>query len=97
MSRYLNPQSDLVFKRVFGEHKRLLLSFLNAILPLEANQQIVSLEYLSAEQAPQLPELKRPIVDVKCTDQQGRIFIVEMQIEWVTEFMQRMLFNTSTA
>jgi len=97
MPRYLNPRSDLVFKKIFGEHKRILKSFLNAILPLEPSQKIVSLDYLSAEQAPVIPELKRPIVDVKCTDQEGRIFIVEMQIEWVTEFMQRMLFNTSTA
>src|SRR6185437_316366 len=34
---------------------------------------------------------------VRCTDQQGRLFIVEMQIQWTTSFMQRMLFNASKA
>ena len=37
------------------------------------------------------------MVDVKCFDQQGRVFIVEMQIEWTSSFMQRMLFNASKA
>ncbi len=97
MPRYLNPCSDIVFKKIFGEHEDILKSFLNAVLPLDKAGQIVSLEYLSAEQVPVIPELKRSIVDVKCTDQQGRVFIVEMQIEWVTAFMQRMLFNASTA
>lgn len=97
MSRYLDPKTDVVFKKIFGEHKHLLKSFLNGILPLPENGLIVRLEYLNPEQAPSIPILKRPIVDVKCIDQQGRIFIVEMQIEWTDGFMQRMLFNTSHA
>ena len=97
MSRYLDPKTDVVFKKIFGEHKTLLISFLNALLPLPEDGLIVSLEYLSPEQAPNIPVLKRPIVDVKCVDQQKRIFIVEMQIEWTDGFMQRMLFNTSHA
>lgn len=31
--RYLNPKADLTFKRVFGEHPDLVMSFLNALLP----------------------------------------------------------------
>ena len=34
---------------------------------------------------------------MRCTDKQGRLFIVEMQIQWTTGFMQRMLFNASKA
>lgn len=97
MSRYLNPRSDLVFKKIFGEHAHLLVSFLNSILPLPPNGLIESLIYLPTEQIPNIPILKRTIVDVKCTDQQGRIFIVEMQIEWSSFFMQRMLFGASQA
>ena len=96
MARYLNPKIDLVFKRIFGEHEKIVKSFLNAILPLKPDEQIVSLSYLPTEQVPRIPERKRSIVDVKCIDQQGQIFIVEMQVEWIPEFMQRMLFNTST-
>lgn len=97
MPYYLDPKADVVFKKVFGEHKHLLKSFLNAVLPLKEDEQIVDLEYLTPEQAPAIPAFKRPIVDVKCTDQRGRIFIVEMQIEWTDGFMHRMLFNTSHA
>ena len=32
-SRYLDPKIDLAFKRVFGEHKNLLKSFLRPCCP----------------------------------------------------------------
>lgn len=91
--RYLDPKNDIVFKRIFGEHPNILRSFLNALLPLPENGQIVSLEYLPAEQVPQLPLLKHSIVDVRCVDQIGRQFIVEMQMNWTSAFLQRVLFN----
>lgn len=97
MPKYLDPKADVVFKKIFGEHPILLKSFLNAILPLPDDGQIDSLEYLAAEQIPTLPVLKRTIVDVKCTDEKGRVFIVEMQMEWINGFMQRMLFNSAAA
>jgi predicted transposase/invertase (TIGR01784 family) len=97
MSRYLNPRSDIVFKKIFGQHKHLMVSFLNSLLPLSSEQLIESLEYLPTEQIPTIPVLKRTIVDVMCTDQLGRHFIVEMQIEWSIYFMQRMLYGASQA
>jgi predicted transposase/invertase (TIGR01784 family) len=97
MPRYLDPKSDVVFKKIFGQHPRLLKSFLNAVLPLPVDGLIENLEYLAFEQIPVIPTFKHTIVDVKCTDQQGRIFIVEMQIQWVPSFMQRMLFGASQA
>lgn len=97
MSRYLDPKTDIVFKKIFGHHPHLLKSFLNAVLPLPDDGLIESLEYLPSEQVPVIPGFKFTVVDVKCKDQQGRIFIVEMQIQWVDSFMQRMLFGASTA
>lgn len=97
MSRYLDPRSALVFKKVFGEHTNLLVSFLDSLLPLPADGLIETLDYLPSEQVPRIPVLKRNIVDVKCIDQRGNIFIVEMQIEWSSFFMQRMLFGASSA
>jgi hypothetical protein len=38
MARYLDPKNDFTFKRVFGEHPRLLVSFLNAVMPLASGQ-----------------------------------------------------------
>ena len=97
MSRYLDPKADVVFKKIFGDHPHLLKSFLNAVLPLEVDHQIVSLEYLPTEQIPQIPTFKRTIADVKCKDGKGRVFIVEMQIDWTNSFKQRLLFGTSQA
>jgi predicted transposase/invertase (TIGR01784 family) len=97
MSRYLDPKADVVFKKIFGQHPTLLISFLNAMLPLPSDGLIVSLQYLPHEQVPTIPNFKSTVVDVKCQDQQGRIFVVEMQIQWTLGFMQRMLFGTSTA
>ena len=97
MSRYLDPKADVVFKKIFGEHPKLLISFLNALLPLPSNGAIISLTYLQSEQVPAIPEFKRTIADVKCTDAQGRIFIVEMQMNWTDHFKQRLLFGTSQA
>ena len=35
--KYLNPKADLTFKLVFGEHPDLVMSLLNALLPLADN------------------------------------------------------------
>jgi len=95
VNRFLDPRSDLVFKRIFGEHPKILRSFLNAVLPLEEGGEIESLEYLPAEQVPVLPLLKRNIVDVRCRDAAGRHFIVEMQMNWTGAFLQRVPFGAS--
>ena len=95
MARYLDPKNDLVFKRIFGEHPNLLISFLDAILPLE--KEIVEVEYLSPEMVPDTPTKKNSIVDVRCIDSMGRAFIVEMQMFWNNVVMNRMVFNTSKA
>jgi len=63
--RYLDPKSDLVFKRVFGEHPNILMSFLNAMLPLKKGQFIQELNYLPTELLPDLPIFKNTIVDVR--------------------------------
>jgi hypothetical protein len=87
MIRYLDPKNDFTFKRIFGEHPDLLKSFLNALMPLKENQQIESLEYLPAEQVPDNPLRKNSIVDVRCRDNAGRHFIVEMQETWTERRM----------
>ncbi|MBR1932642.1 MAG: hypothetical protein IJ841_03045 [Prevotella sp.] len=34
MAKYLDPKADLTFKKIFGEHPNLVMSLLNALLPL---------------------------------------------------------------
>jgi predicted transposase/invertase (TIGR01784 family) len=95
MAHYLDPKNDLTFKRVFGEHKHLCMSLINSMLPLES--PIVGIEYQTGELIPELPDLRNSIVDVRCTDDEGRQFIVEMQMYWSESFKSRVLLNASKA
>jgi len=97
MAKYLDPKVDFLFKKIFGENKELLISFLNSLLPLKEEQEIVTIEYLSPEQVPDTILGKNSIVDVMCTDNDGRTFIVEMQSEWSNVFRKRLLVNGSKA
>jgi hypothetical protein len=91
--KYLNPKADLTFKKVFGEHPDLVMSLLNALLPLDEGKQIEHVEYLTPEMVPENPGKKggvqrlpsvfggyHSIVDVRCRETGGRHFIVEMQM-----------------
>ena len=95
--RLLDPKADLVFKKIFGNNKDLVKSFLNSVLPLENDALIDTLEYLPSEQIPRTPLKKYSIVDVRCVDQNGRIFIVEMQMGWSTSFKARLQFGAAKA
>ena len=96
--KYLSPKADLTFKKVFGEHPDLVISFLNALLPFEKpEEEITWVEYLNPELVPQTPLQKDSIVDVRCRDHLGRQFIVEMQMLWTSAYKQRVLFNASKA
>ena len=93
----MDPKSDLVFKRIFGQNTDLLISFLNGVMPFKEGGFIEKVTYLPSEQTPRIPTLKNTIVDVKCTDQSGRIFIIEMQMSWSSSFTKRLLFGVSKA
>lgn len=91
----LNPKADFIFMKVFSTHLDLLISLLNALLPLTEEQLIKSIEYLPEEFVPDNPFYKNTIMNVRCKDASGRQFVVEIQMEWTTAFMQRVLFNAS--
>ena len=95
--KYLNPKADLTFKLVFGQHKDLVMSFLNALLPLAENSPIESVEYDTNEMVPETEGRKNSVVDVRCTDSRGRRFLVEMQMNWNEEFKKRVIMNASKA
>ena len=97
MAKYLDPKADVTFKKVFGEHKNLVISLLNALLPLDDGKKVESIEYLPSELVPRTPVSKNTIVDVRCEETGGRKFIVEMQMNWTADFRERVLFNASKA
>lgn len=94
--KYLDPKADLTFKLIF-EHEDLLISLLNALLPLDEGKQIEHVEYLPAELVPENPGKKDSVVDVRCRETGGRHFIVEMQLNWNNEFRQRVVLNAAKA
>ena len=57
MSKYLDPKADLTFKKVFGEHRDQVVSFLNALLPFDSPEEEIKevLEYLDPELMPRNP------------------------------------------
>ncbi|MCC8118787.1 MAG: Rpn family recombination-promoting nuclease/putative transposase [Bacteroidales bacterium] len=92
-----DPRADIVFRKIFGEHKHLCMSLLNALLPLKEEERIVELEYMPSDLFPLNIDGKNSIVDVRCRDKSGRTFIVEMQMYWTEAFLMRALFNASKA
>ena len=98
MAKYLDPKADLTFKKIFGEHKNLVISLLNALLPLDDDEWVESIEYWPAEKIPDRTEAEKySIVDVCCKDNKKREFIVEMQMTWTDSFKNRVLLNASKA
>ena len=98
MGKYLDPKADLTFKKIFGEHKNLVISLLNAMLPLNDGERVESIEYWPTEKIPKRTQVEKDsIVDVCCHDNKKREFIVEMQMTWTESFKKRVLFNASKA
>ena len=98
LMKYLDPKADLTFKKVFGEHPELVKSLLNALLPFKSKEEkITSVTYLTLGMMPKTPIRKYRVLAVGCEDAKGCQFIVEIQIIWSKEFMQRVSFADSKA
>ena len=95
---YVDPKNDFAFKKIFGseEHKNITISFINSLLELTGNKQITEIQFLNTEQAPLImQEKKENFLDILCTDQNKSQYIVEMQVEPVKAFINRMVYYGS--
>lgn len=90
---YADLKNDFVFRRIFATHPDILQGLLNDLLERTGDQQIVSIEYLPSEQLPLVEGAKLSILDVRCKDQSGRMFIVEMQLIHIAGFINRVVYN----
>jgi predicted transposase/invertase (TIGR01784 family) len=88
----VNPKIDLVFKKLFGseDNKDILLSLINAILPL--NQQIAKITLKNPYNVSDYAEGKLSILDIKAEDEHGKLFDIEMQIRGSKFYGKRALF-----
>ena len=69
--KFVDIKNDVAFRKIFGNENRkeVLISFLNAILLLENDRKIVTVDILTPYQLPKLRGGKVTIVDVMAKDQ----------------------------
>ena len=94
---FANILLDRWFKRSFkeyGDAKRLMLLFLQALIP---EREITSIDYASEESTNQNPDGKSIRVDVECIDANGQRFVVEVQQSEQHFFYDRAVFNSTFA
>ena len=95
MAKFINPFTDVGFKRIFGQEfsKPLLLDFLNSLL--EGEKYIVNLTFLDKEQPALYDEDRSLIYDIYCETDEGEHIIVEMQNKSQPYFKSRSIYYIS--
>jgi len=73
------------------------LSFLNAILEPESPYRLREITILDPYVAPKIEGMKDTYLDVRARDEQGKSFIIEMQVLNVASFEKRVLYNACKA
>ncbi|WP_294630135.1 Rpn family recombination-promoting nuclease/putative transposase [uncultured Bacteroides sp.] len=97
MAKFINPFTDVGFKKIFGQEvsKDLLIDFLNDLLVDE--KSITDITFLDKEILPEYMGDRGVIYDIYCTTENGEQFIVEMQNKQQINFRERALFYLSHA
>ena len=97
--RFLDPKTDIAFKKLFGDQNGTprTISFLNAMLELMPGELITKVHIDNTENLPILLNRKKSFIDVSCTDQTGKKYIVEMQRIDEHDFLDRAGFYASAS
>ena len=92
--KFVDIKNDVAFRKIFGNAKKsiCLISFLNAVLELEGSKRIKSVTFINPYLVPRIVDDKSSIIDVRATDQQGRRFVVEMQVSDKKGFKNRVQY-----
>ena len=95
MAKFINPFTDVGFKRIFGQEvsKPILLAFLNSLL--ENERRIVNIQYLDKEKIGLSDGDRSLIYDILCKTDSGEYIIVEMQNRNQPFFKNRAIYYTS--
>ena len=95
MGRFINPFTDMGFKRIFGQevNKNLLIDFLNDLL--EGEKRIIDITFLDKEQLATAADDRSCIYDIYCENENGERFIVEMQNRGHRNFKERAIYYLS--
>ena len=95
MGKFINPFTDVGFKRIFGQEisKPVLVAFLNALLVEE--HTIVDVKFLDKEQVGLSDGDRSLIYDIYCETDTGEHIIVEMQNKYQPYFKKRSIYYVS--
>ena len=95
MAKFVNPFTDIGFKRIFGQEisKPVLIAFLNALL--DGERIIVDVQFLDKEQPGESVDDRSLIYDVYCKLDTGEHIIVEMQNKSQPFFKNRSVYYIS--
>lgn len=95
MGKFINPFTDVGFKRIFGQEmsKPVLIAFLNSLL--EGERAIVDLKFLDKEQLGLIQGDRSLIYDIYCDTENGDHIIVEMQNKYQPYFKERSIYYTA--
>ena len=93
--KYINPFTDFGFKKLFGTefNKELLISFLNEVLG--DKEKIQDLTYLNNEALGRIKTDRSAIFDLYCKNEEGELFIVELQNVKQEYFIDRSIFYST--
>ena len=97
--KFINPKTDFAFKKIFGSESStdILISFLNALLGLKTPYRLQEVTILDPYLAPKIRGMKDTYLDVRAKDEQGKSYIIEMQVLNVAGFEKRVLYNACKA
>ena len=97
MGKFINPFTDVGFKRIFGQEisKPVLLAFLNALL--DGERKITNIKLLDKELLGVADGNRSLIYDIFCETASGENIIVEMQNKSQPYFKNRSIYYLSRA
>lgn len=82
-SRFIpKPLNAYMFKKLFGdeEHKDRVIDLLNAFIPDQLRTPIRTVTFLDTDPDPAIGGLRESIVDLRCKDNYGLEYIVQMHV-----------------
>lgn len=91
MEKFLNPTTDICFKRLFGSkaHKNITIDFLNNVLERKQGRLITDVEFLDTYNQSNNIADRLSIVDVRCVDQEKKTYTIEVQVRPQYDFGAR--------
>ncbi len=95
MAQFADPKVDLVFRRVFATepNKPQLVDLLNSLLELRDTERLTEVTFLDHDPETANGGAKVPVADVRCRDDTGRIYVVQMQVLSLPAFDRRLVYQ----